>query len=147
VVATRYPLPRRTATGLDLNRVLVLLAAMEKHLRLRLEDRDTFVSLAGGLRLKDPALDLAACMAVLSSSKDAALPADSVFIGEVGLLGEVSRVPYLENRLKEAAKAGFKKAFVPARSLKDLGTVAGLQIKGVADLQQAASLFFTEKGR
>lgn len=147
VVATRYPLPRRTATGLDLNRVLVLLAAMEKHLRLRLEDRDTFVSLAGGLRLKDPALDLAACMAVLSSAKDAALPADSVFIGEVGLLGEVSRVPYLENRLKEAAKAGFKKAFVSARSAKDLGTIAGMQVKGVADLAQAASLFFSEKGR
>ncbi len=141
VVSTRYPLPRRMATGLDLNRVLVLLAAMEKHLRLRLEDKDVFVSLAGGVRLKDPALDLALCMAVLSCAKDAPLPADWVMIGEVGLLGEISRVPHLESRLKEAAKAGFRKALVPQRALKDLPRGLGLELQGAADLSDAASIF------
>jgi DNA repair protein RadA/Sms len=140
VVYTKYPLPRRMATGLDLNRVLVLLAAMEKHLRLRLEERDVFVSLAGGVRLKDPALDLAACMAVVSSARDKTLPADTVLIGEVGLLGEVGRVPALESRLKEAAKAGFKKAIVCARAVKDLPRGLGLHVAGAADLKEAAAL-------
>jgi DNA repair protein RadA/Sms len=142
VVRTKYPLPRRMATGLDLNRVLVLLAAMEKHLGLRLEDRDAYVSLAGGVRLKDPALDLAACMAVASSWRDKPLPAGMVMIGEVGLLGEVSRVPSLENRLKEAAKAGFTRALVPAKAVKDLPKNLALTISGVDDLREAAALLF-----
>jgi len=144
VVYTKYPLPRRTATGLDLNRVLVLLAAMEKHLRLRIEDRDVFVSLAGGLKVKDPALDLAACLAVASSAREAPLPGDWVLVGEVGLLGEVSRVPNLGSRLREAAKAGFRKALVPTRAVKDLGRV-GLELAGVSDLAQAAALLLAEK--
>jgi DNA repair protein RadA/Sms len=140
VVHTNYPLPRRMATGLDLNRVLVLLAAMEKHLRLRLEDRDVFVSVAGGLRIKDPAVDLAACLAVVSSAREVPIPADWVMLGEVGLLGDVGRVPYLEARLKEAAKAGFKRALVPARSVKDLSRKPGLELVGVADLAAAAAV-------
>ena len=142
VVFTKYPLPRRMATGLDLNRVLVLLAAMEKHLGLRLEDRDAYVSLAGGVRLKDPALDLAVCMAVASSARNRALPADLLMIGEVGLLGEVSRVPYLENRLKEAAKSGFTRALVPAKAVRDLPKNLGLRLEGVSDLREAAGLLF-----
>ncbi len=140
VVHTKYPLPRRMATGLDLNRVLVLLAAMEKHLRLRLEDRDVFVSLAGGLRIKDPAVDLAACLAVVSSLREVPIPADWVMLGEVGLLGGVGRVPYMEARLKEAAKAGFCKALVPARGIKELSHKPGLELVGVADLQAAAEV-------
>ncbi|MDE2490498.1 MAG: DNA repair protein RadA [Elusimicrobia bacterium] len=142
VVPTRYPLPRRMATGLDLNRVLVLLAAMERHLGLRLEDRDCFVSLAGGLRLKDPALDLAAGLAVAGSARDKAVPADLVLLGEVGLLGEIGRVPRLEARLKEAAKAGFKRALVPARGAKDLPKSLPIKAIGVADLRAAAEAAF-----
>ena len=142
VVPTRYPLPRRMATGLDLNRVLVLLASMERHLGLHLEDRDAFVSLAGGLRVKDPALDLAACLAVVGSARDKSVPADMVLIGEVGLLGEIGRVPQLEARLKEAAKAGFKRAVVPARALKDLSKIPGLSVTGAADLRAANAAAF-----
>ncbi|NNN04787.1 MAG: DNA repair protein RadA [Elusimicrobia bacterium] len=142
VTPTRYPLPRRMATGLDLNRVLVLLAAMERHVGLHLEDRDCFVSLAGGLRLKDPALDLAACLAVIGSARDKAVPADLLLVGEVGLLGEVGRVPQLEARLKEAAKAGFRRALVPARAVKDLPKVAGLSVSGVSDLRAAVAAAF-----
>lgn len=145
VVYTKYPLPRRMATGLDLNRVLVLLAAMEKHLKLRLEDRDVFVSLAGGIKLRDPAMDLAVCMAVAGSAREAALPADMILIGEVGLLGEVGRVPYLEGRLKEAAKAGFRRAVVAARAVKDLPRSLGLEVSGAADLREAADLSFDGK--
>jgi DNA repair protein RadA/Sms len=145
VVPTRYPLPRRMATGLDLNRVLVLLASMERHLGLRLEDRDAFVSLAGGLRLKDTALDLAACLAVAGSCHDKAVPSDCVLVGEVSLLGEVGRVPYLEARLKEAAKAGFKRAVVAKRSAADLPKNLGLTVTGVADLREAAAAVFGDE--
>jgi DNA repair protein RadA/Sms len=145
VVPTRYPLPRRMATGLDLNRVLVLLASMERHLGLHLEDRDAFVSLAGGLRLKDPALDLAACLAVVGSARDKSVPADMILIGEVGLLGEIGRVPQLEARLKEAAKAGFKRAVVPARAVKDLSKIPGLHVVGAQDLRAANAAAFGDE--
>ncbi|MBI4345242.1 MAG: DNA repair protein RadA [Elusimicrobia bacterium] len=138
VVHTKYPLPRRMATGLDLNRTLVLLAALEKHLHLRLETRDVFVSLAGGLKPKDPALDLAVCMAVVSSARDAALPADRVYLGEVGLLGNIQRAPFIPQRLKEAEKMGFSGALVPQAALKDL-RAAGLTIDGAADIVAAVA--------
>lgn len=146
VVSTRYPLPRRMATGLDLNRVLVLLAAMEKHLGLRIEEKDVFVSVAGGLKVKDPALDLAACLAVLSAARDVCLPGDCVFLGEVGLLGEVGRIPFLEGRLREAAKAGFKRAVAPATALRDLRIPAGISVDGVSTLREAADLFLAAAG-
>jgi DNA repair protein RadA/Sms len=129
------------ATGLDLNRVLVLLAALEKHLHVRLETRDVYVSVAGGLRLRDPALDLAVCLAVVSSAREEALPADWVFVGEVGLLGRLGRVGRLGDRLKEAARAGFKTALVPERSLEGLGK-PGLAAKAAGDLAAAAASAF-----
>lgn len=141
VTPTRYPLPRRMATGLDLNRVLVLLAALEKHLHVRLETRDVYVSVAGGLRLRDPALDLAVCMAVVSSAREEALPADWVFVGEVGLLGRLGRVGRLGDRLKEASRAGFKTALVPDRSTEGLGR-PGLAVKAAVDLAGAAASAF-----
>jgi len=107
-----------------------------------LEDRDCFVSLAGGLRLKEPALDLAACMAVIGSTRDKAVPADMVLIGEVGLLGEVGRVPQLEARVKEAAKAGFARALVPARAAKDLAKIPGMNVIGAGDLGAAVAAAF-----
>ena len=115
---------------------------MERHIGLRLEDRDCFVSLAGGLRLKDPALDLAACLAVAGSWRDKSVPSDLVVLGEVSLLGEVARIPQLELRLREAAKAGFKRALVPARAAKDLPRTLGLAVIGVSDLREAAEAAF-----
>lgn len=144
VAPTRYPLPRRMAAGLDLGRTQLLIAALEKHLRLPLESRDVFLSLSGGMRQKDPSLDLAACMALVSSAKDAALPADAVFVGEVGLLGQVGRVAFLPQRLKEAARLGFKRAFVPARSVKELSD-AGLTLHGVATVAECAGKLVSSK--
>jgi len=84
-------------------------------------------------------VDLAACLAVLSSAREAPVPPDWVALGEVGLLGGVGRVPHLETRLKEAAKAGFKKALVPARCIQELSRKPGLELVGVADLESAAA--------
>ncbi len=111
VSPTRYPFPRRVATGIDLNRCLMLFAALEKHIGLPLDNKDIFVSLAGGVKLKDPALDLAVCAAVISSCKDIALPHDSLFMAEVGILGQVAKVPLVDRRLDEAQRLGFKKAY------------------------------------
>ena len=83
-------------------------------------------------------------MTVASSSRDKALPVDMVMIGEVGLLGDVSRVPHLENRLKEAAKAGFSRALVPAKAVKDLPKTLGIRVTGVKDLREAADVLFGE---
>ncbi|MFH2204302.1 MAG: DNA repair protein RadA [Elusimicrobiota bacterium] len=120
VSPTRYPLPRRMATGIDVNRVLVLVAALEKHLAVRFENQDIFVNLAGGVRLRDPAIDLAVCLALVSSAREAALPSDQVYIGEVGLLGGLGRVAFLTERLQAAERVGFKSAVIPSRSRKDL---------------------------
>jgi DNA repair protein RadA/Sms len=145
VVSTKYPLPRRMATGLDLNRVLVLLAAMEKHLRLRLEDKDVFLNLAGGVKMSDPALDLAICAAVLSSAKDVPVPADLVAVGEVSLLGEIGNVPRLDQRLKEAAKIGFKRALVAKGKEIRENIPDSLSVSCAADLQQAMRILFGEE--
>jgi len=119
VSPTRYPFPRRLATGLDLNRCQILLAAMERHLGLSLENKDVFVTVAGGIRLDDPALDLAVCAAVIASARDVAINWESVFVGEAGILGQVARVPWLPARLAEAGRLGFKRAFVPPPSAKE----------------------------
>ena len=111
VSPTHYPYPRRVATGIDLNRCLVLFAALEKHIGLPLDNKDIYVSLAGGVKLKDPALDLAVCAAVISSCKDIALPFDHVFMAEVGILGQAAKVPLIDRRLEEAERLGFTKAF------------------------------------
>jgi DNA repair protein RadA/Sms len=116
VAPTRYPFPRRLATGLDLNRCQLLLAALERHVGLSLENKDVFLSVAGGIRLDDPALDLAVCAAVISSAKDAVIGWENVFAGEAGILGQVSRVPWLSARLNEAGRLGFTKAFIPSAS-------------------------------
>jgi DNA repair protein RadA/Sms len=142
VTPTRYPLPRRMATGLDLGRTQLLIAALEKHLRLHLENHDVFLSLSGGMKQKDPALDLAACMALISSSRDMPLPVDVVFMGEVGLLGQIGRVTFLSQRLKEAARLGFKKAFVPARSLKELGS-EGIAVEGADSVYNLTAKLFS----
>lgn len=147
VTPTKYPLPRRMATGVDLNRVLVLVAALEKHLKVRFENQDIFVNIAGGLRLRDPAIDLAVCMALVSSARDAALPSDWVFVGEVGLLGRLGRVAAAAQRLKTAGRVGFKTSLVPLRDVKDLereGGVGRLKVRGVENLAAAARAAFGE---
>lgn len=145
VTPTKYPLPRRMATGVDLNRVLVLVAALEKHLKIRFESQDIFVNIAGGLRLRDPAIDLAVCMALVSSARDAALPSDWVFVGEVGLLGRLGRVSSTAQRLKTAGRVGFKTALVPGRAVADLereGGIGKIKTRGAESLAAAASAAF-----
>ena len=128
------PYPRRTVTGMDLNRAQMLIAALEKNLGLRFDEMDVFASLQGGIRLKDSALDLAFCAALISSAKDIPLPPDVVFLGEVGILAQVSSPGFLDRRLAEAERLGFKTACVPRLPKKDEGRFKTLKLEVVRDM-------------
>lgn len=120
-VHTRLPMPRRVVSGVDQKRVELLLAVIQKHLRLPLETVDVFVNVAGGLRISDPGIDLGICLAIYSSFKNVSLKG-VVGIAEIGLLGELRDVPGRDKRVKEASKLGFKK-IITAKTHKSLGEV------------------------
>jgi DNA repair protein RadA/Sms len=119
VTKTGSPIARRIGTGIDNNRLQLLTAVLQKRLNLNLWDQDIFVNVAGGIKVTEPAADLAICAAIISSFKEKTLAKKAVFIGEVGLLGEVRRVRGLEKRTKEAKKLGFEKVY-SADNLKNL---------------------------
>lgn len=114
VTKTNSPIPRRVGTGIDNNRLQLLVAVLQKRLRLPLWDQDVFVNVTGGLKITEPAADLAICMAIISSFKDITLPKEALYIGEVGLLGELRSVRQIEKRTKEAKKLGYSKVISPA---------------------------------
>jgi DNA repair protein RadA/Sms len=109
VTKTNYGYPKRTASGFDINRLNLLIAVVERRTKLNLSDKDIFINVVGGLRLSDPAADLAVCMAIASAASGRKVPDDVVICGEVGLGGEVRHVVQLEKRIAEAKKLGFKK--------------------------------------
>jgi len=114
VNTTSYGYPKRAASGIDLNRVNLLIAMLERRTKLNLSDKDIYINIVGGLKITEPAADLAVCMAIASASKGMQLKKDAVVFGEVGLSGEVRRVPFTEKRLSEAKKLGFVGAIGPA---------------------------------
>src|SRR5262249_49789142 len=130
--------PRRTANGLDTNRLHLITAVLARRLGLPLHDQDVYLNVVGGLRIDEPAADLAAALAIVSSVRDRSLPGDLVALGEIGLSGELRSVGQLEQRLREAAKLGFNRALVPripgAKALLDL---AGLEVLTVSTLREA----------
>ncbi|MER3401366.1 MAG: DNA repair protein RadA [Thermoflexus sp.] len=133
---------RRTANGVDPYRLLLLVAVLTKRVGLRLHDQDLFVNVVGGLRVEEPAADLAVAMAIVSSARDRPLPPDMVFIGEVGLSGELRAVGHLELRLAEAAKLGFRRCLLP-RTIRRLREVpADLQVLPARTLAEALRLAF-----
>ena len=118
VSTAAYGVPQRSATGFDSRRLNMLLAVLEKRVGFRLASKDVFLNIAGGIRVSDPALDLAVVMAILSSNIDSALPGDTVFAGEVGLSGEIRAVSRIEQRIAQAGKLGFRRIFVPLGNKK-----------------------------
>lgn len=113
VNSTHFGYPKRTASGFDLNRLNVLVAVLERRTKLNLSDSDIYINVVGGIKLQDPAADLAVCMAIASASKEMRLDGTAVVFGEVGLGGEVRSVPYVDRRIAEAQKLGFSKAIGP----------------------------------
>jgi DNA repair protein RadA/Sms len=136
VTRTSFGLPRRTANGADLQRVVLLLAVLSKRAGLSLGEYDVYVNLVGGLRVREPATDLAVAVAVASALRDRPADPRAVFLGELGLGGEVRRVQRLATRLREAERLGFERAIVPAASARDVNGTA-LEIVAVSDLREA----------
>ncbi len=111
VVESELPVPRRVSQGVDVRRVMILLGVLQKYARLPIGNKDVFIKVTGGLSVKEPAIDLAICLAVASSVSGKALPKKSVAVGEVGLLGEIRSVSWGEKRVKEATKLGYNKIY------------------------------------
>jgi DNA repair protein RadA/Sms len=126
--------PQRVATGLDHRRLAVLLAVLERRAGVALADRDVFVNVTGGVRLAEPSADLAGVAALVSSARDRALPADALFLGEVGLGGEIRPVAGVERRLAEAERQGFRRVFLSARSRVSGAGVDVVGLEGIHDL-------------
>jgi len=146
VSGSNLQVPRRMATGVDYNRFAMLLAVLEKRLHFKIGQADAFVNVAGGMKITEPAVDLAIVAAVISSCKNAVIPKDCVFFGEIGLAGEVRAVNHAEKRISEAVRLGFKKCVVPEgnrkavstylKGLKDIGTdVSVTYVKSIKDIE------------
>jgi DNA repair protein RadA/Sms len=132
-----YGSPRRTASGIDTNRMSLLVAVLGKRAGIGLGSHDVYANLAGGLDLADPALDLPLCLALASSLRDKPVDRDLIVIGEVGLLGELRPVPGLERRLREAARLGFKTAIAPPSRRGDPLNVAGMDVFIASNIREA----------
>ena len=133
VSPTSYPSPRRTATGMEYNRLLQILAVLEKRLGIPLSKLDAYVASSGGLSVAEPAADLGVAIAVAASFRDRLVDPLTVMIGEVGLGGQVRSVSQLELRLKEAQKLGFKRAIVPAGQVLPKLKIEVVPVSRVAD--------------
>jgi len=138
--ATAFGYPKRTASGFDLNRLQLLAAVLQKFLKLSLNSQDIFANVVGGFKLQEPSVDLSVAMAIISSYKKFPLPEKTVFLGEIGLSGELRPASHIEKRIKEAEKLGFD-TVLTAASPKPIKSSGKIKILTVADLEQAVKLF------
>lgn len=137
---TNFGMPRRTAVGTDYNRVNLLMAVIEKRIGVQMCDYDAYVNIAGGMKINEPALDLALVMALISSFKNRVIDPKTIVFGEVGLAGEVRAVSQADKRVQEAKKLGFKTCIMPAVSKKNLTEITGINIIGVNNIKEAEEL-------
>lgn len=134
--------PRRMATGIDHNRVSLLMAVLEKRVGMLLQNQDAYLKVAGGVKLDEPAIDLAITISIASSFRDKPTKATDCFIGEVGLTGEIRRVSRIEQRVKEAAKLGFQRIIIPKNNLGGWEVTQPIQIIGVTTINEALKVAF-----
>ncbi|MDD6074388.1 MAG: DNA repair protein RadA [Clostridium sp.] len=137
VAKTNFGMPRRTAAGTDYNRVNLLMAVLEKRCRYELSQFDAYVNIAGGMKLSEPALDLAIVMALISSYKDRPMDAGTVVFGEVGLSGEVRAISMAEQRVHEAVKLGFTRCILPRLNLEKMKPRTDIRLEGVSNVKEA----------
>ena len=137
VCRTNFGLPRRTAAGMDYNRLNLLMAVLEKRLNLPLSSYDAYVNIAGGVRLSEPALDLGLVLAIISSYRDVPIPDKTLVFGEVGLSGEVRAVGMSQQRVQEAKRLGFDRIILPKSSLSQLKSITGIRLEGVSTVRDA----------
>lgn len=142
---TMFGNARRTTSGLDFNRVSLIMAVLEKRAGLLLQNQDAYLKSAGGVKLDEPAIDLAVAVAIVSSYKEISTDARDCFIGEIGLTGEIRRVTRIEQRLNEASKLGFKKVYAPKNSLSGIDIPKGIKVIGVTTIDECLNLVFSSK--
>lgn len=143
VSSTAFNYPQRSATGFDLRRMNMLLAVLEKRAGFKLPQKDVFLNIAGGLKVSDPAVDLAVISAILSSNLDLAIDSKICMTGEVGLSGEIRPVSRIEQRVAEAAKLGFKKILIPQYNVSQLSKKScGIEVVGVTRVEEAFRTLF-----
>lgn len=143
--STSFGNPRRTPNGIDMNRMLLIVAVLTRRVGLRLGEQDVFVNVVGGLRVSEPAADLAVAAAIASSMRDRPLQAETVLIGELGLSGELRAVGQMSARLKEAANLGFKTAVVPARLRRNEPWPKNIQVIEARSIQQVLAQVLTKE--
>lgn len=141
VCPTNFGMPRRTVAGMDINRVNLLMAVLEKRLQLKLQNCDAYVNIAGGLRMNEPAMDLAVVMALISSYYNKSLDADTLVFGEIGLSGEVRAVKQAALRVQEGEKLGFKRCILPQISLDGIKAPKDVKCIGVSTLADIQRLW------
>lgn len=144
VTPSSFNYPKRMATGLDQNRVSLLMAVLEKRMGMLLQAQDAYIKVAGGVKLDEPAIDLAVLVSIVSSYRDEAAGAADCFIGEVGLTGEVRRVSRIEQRVSEAAKLGFDRAIIPSSNLGGWEYPAEIQVIGAETVSDALKIAFSK---
>ena len=137
---TAFGMPRRTSVGTDYNRVNLLMAVIEKRTGIQMGDYDAYVNVAGGMKINEPAMDLALVMALISSYKNRAVDSGTLVFGEVGLSGEVRAVSQVEQRAMEAKKLGFKRCILPQVSIKSMKKIDGIEIVGVSNIREAGEI-------
>jgi len=142
VVPTHFGVPRRTAQGIDANRVSLLVAVMEKRLGFHLLNHDIFLNIAGGMRVEEPGADLGVIASIASSYKDQVIEPEMVVFGEVGLGGEVRGISQSEVRVKEAARLGFKRCLLPNQNQEKIRGVKGIELIGAKTVQDAMKVLF-----
>lgn len=137
VAPTNFATPKRMATGVDYNRVTMLMAVLEKRLGFYLQNQDAYINVVGGVRLDEPAVDLAMAISLASSFRDVSPSAHDVFIGEVGLTGEVRGVSRIEQRVVEAANMGFRRVIIPEKNRRGWTPPEEVELIGVQTLEEA----------
>ncbi|MDF7639616.1 DNA repair protein RadA [Lactobacillus sp. ESL0791] len=142
VTPTAFGYAKRTTSGIDYNRAALLLAVLEKRGNLMLQNQDVYLTATGGIRLNEPAVDLAVVMAIASSYRNKEIPATTCFVGEVGLTGEVRRVNQIQARIKEAAKTGFEHIYIPKHNMHPSLQNLGIDVIPVSSIPQALKLVF-----
>ncbi len=143
ITPTMFGNAKRTTTGLDFNRVSLIMAVLEKRTGLLLQNQDAYLKAAGGVKLNEPAIDLAIAMSIASSYKEKGTNPTECFIGEIGLTGEIRRVNAIEQRVKEVEKLGFKKVYLPKNNLQNWEPPTSIEIVGVATLAEALRKVFS----
>ena len=134
---TAFGMPRRTGIGVEYNRLVLLIAMLEKKANIRLSNQDVYVNVVGGMKLDEPSADLGIALAIVSSSLNIPLPKDLIAIGEIGLTGEVRAISSIEKRVKEAEKLGFKTCIIPEASRKQLKYNGNINIISVSNIAEA----------